>query len=168
MLPLVPIEGVVVGEPEMRHSTNGTAMARFRVKSADRRKDPEADKWVDTDVLWVTVTAFGRLAENVMDSLVDGDHVVAIGRWSTAEWVDQQGVKRSAPRVSAVAIGAGLAWAPRRHSAETMAKHRPQAQPDGRPEQDASHGYGHRYADAAVGAGAPAGGVAQHDPWAAQ
>lgn len=166
MLPVVAIEGVIVGEPQLRFSESNKAMVRMRVKSADRRKDPETDKWVDTDTLWVTVSAFGRLAENMMESLVDGDQIIAIGKWSTAEWTDQQGNKRSAPRFIASAAGPGLQFAPRRHSPETMAKHRPQAA-EVPPEQGpAAHGYGHRFADAAVGGGVPAGPTPGSDPWA--
>lgn len=156
MLPVVPLEGVVVGEPQLKSSESGTPVMRMRVKAADRRKD-EAGKWVDADTLWVTVTAFGRLAANAAESLVDGDQVVAIGKWSTSEWTDQSGTKRSAPRFIAQALGPGLQFAPRRHSPETMAKHRPQ--PGERPETDSSHGLGHRFADVAV-AQAPG------DPWA--
>lgn len=166
MLPLVALEGTLVGEPQMKFAeSTGKPMVRMRVKAANRRKDEESGRWVDTDVLWVTVTAFGKLAENAMESLVDGDQVVAIGWWSTAEWTDQSGAKRSAPKFVAQSLGAGLQFAPRRHSAETMAKHPRQAPVQrgepGRPETDSSHGLGHRFADAAVAAQPRA-----NDPWA--
>lgn len=161
MLPVVPLEGRVTGEPQIKFTEAGKPVVRVRVKAADRRQDA-AGKWVDGDVLWVTVTAFGSTAENVMESLVDGDQILAIGKWSTSEWMDQQGAKRSAPRFVAHAVGAGLKYQPRRHSAETMAKHR---ETDARPETDFSHGLGHRYADVAAGL-ATSGGVPGGDPWA--
>lgn len=164
MLPLVGLEGRVVGEPQMKYLAEGKAVARFRVKCADRRRNNETGKWEDTDVLWVTATAFGKLAENCMESLLDGDQVVMLGKWSTAEWTDQAGNQRSAPRFVCQAVGAGMQFQPRRHSEATIAQRR---QASGRPEADASHGYGHRLADSAV-AGDPvqSGGTPTGDPWA--
>jgi single-strand DNA-binding protein len=133
MLPIVGLEGKVVGEPEVRTTQAGKSVARFRMKCADRRKDEESGKWVDGDVLWVTVTAFGALGEHVMDSLVEGDQAIVLGRWSTAEWTDEQGNKRSAPRLVASAVGAGLQFAPRRHSEHTMAQHQRESVPAGAP-----------------------------------
>lgn len=169
MLPVVPLVGRVVGEPQLKFAQTGNAVARLRVKAADRRKDAETGKWEDTEVLWVTVTVFGKQAENAMESLVDGDEVIAVGKWSTAEWTDQSGTRRSAPRFIAQAIGPGLQFAPRRHSPETMAKHQtPVAAnlPQG-VDPAAAHGYGHRFADAAVaGQAGQGGGTPADDPWA--
>lgn len=152
MLPVVGLEGRVVGEVQVKFTEAGKAVARFRVKAADRRKDNESGRWEDAEVLWLTVTAFGPLAEHCAESLVDGDQVVVVGKWSTAEWVDQAGVQRSSPRFVAQAVGAGLQFAPRRHQSRP-----PTAvveEPDG-----AHSAYGERVA--------PAGqGVRADDPWA--
>jgi single-strand DNA-binding protein len=160
MLPVVPLEGRVVGEPVIKFSESGKAVAKLRVKAADRTRGDDG-KWVDGKVLWVTVTAFGTLAENAMESLVDGDQVVAIGRWSTAEWTDGSGQKRSAPQFDAMALGAGLQFQPRRHSPETMSKHRDVA-PTGQ-QAPANGGYGRQFADVAVAQEKEAAG--SHDPW---
>jgi single-strand DNA-binding protein len=160
MLPIVPLEGVVVGEPQIKFGESGKAMTRFRVKAADRRRTDDG-KWEDAKVLWTTVTAFGPLAEHVMDSLVDGDQVLAIGKWSTAEWIDQAGNKRSAPQFDAMAVGAGLQFQPRRHSEGTMAKHRDRP-PSGQQAQAGNpDGFGRQFADAAV---QQQGGTSS-DPW---
>lgn len=177
MLPVVPLEGRVVGEPEIKFPESGNPVIRFRVVSADRKFNQDTGKWQDGETLWVTVTAFGRLAENTMESLVDGDQVVAIGKWSTAEWTDRQGIKRSVPRFVASAIGAGMQFQPRKHSEPTMAKHRPapaqQAaeQQAGQGQQGAQagaeHVYGASFSEAAVaGVAVQGGGAAADDPWA--
>lgn len=118
MLPITAIEGRVVGEAKFKHTDNGHPMVQFRVKAADRRKG-EDGKWADVEALWVTVRAFGALAENAWQSLRDGDQVVVIGKWSTAEWVDADGTQRSAPKFVASAVGAGLQFAPRPHRDST-------------------------------------------------
>jgi single stranded DNA-binding protein len=164
MLPIVALEGQVVGEPQLKFGDNGKAMVRFRVKAADRRRT-EDGKWEDAKTLWCTVTAFGTLAENCMESLVAGDQVIAVGKWSTAEWTDASGAKRSAPQFDAMAVGAGLQFQPRRHSPETMAKHREVA-PTGAPAGQPNAYYGRQYADVAVQQAAQGGGEPVHDPWA--
>lgn len=165
MLPIVALEGRIVGEPQLKFGDNGKALVRFRVKAADRQRTADG-RWEDGKVLWTTVTAFGTLAENVADSLVDGDQVLAIGKWSTAEWTDQAGAKRSAPQFDAMSVGAGLQFQPRRHSAETMAKHRDNTPPTGQPAVSNPY-YGRQYADAAVQSEAThAGGEPARDPWA--
>lgn len=151
MLPVVAIEGRVTGEVQVKMSENGKAMGRFRVKAADRRPGDDG-KWVEGDVLWQTIAVWGQLAQHCAESLRDGDQVLVIGRWSTAEWTDQNGNQRSAPRFNATAVGAGLQFAPRRHSGNQQSD---QAQTEPMPSREVPQGF------AGASAGVPGG-----DPWA--
>jgi single-strand DNA-binding protein len=147
MLPITAVEGRVVGDVKFKHTENGTAMTQFRLKAADRVKGDDG-KWADREVLWVTVRAFGPLAEIVAESLRDGDQAVVIGKWSTAEWTDETGAQRSAPKFVATAVGAGLQFSPRRHHDAT----------------------GREVTSPAVSVSTPTGtaptGYNEHDPWA--
>lgn len=111
-LPQITLDGRVVGDIMFKFLDNGTALARFRIVCADRRKD-EAGKWFDAETFWVTVSAFGRLAENIADSLHDRDQVIVTGKISTAEWTDQAGAKRTSTKVVATSVGPSLFFVPR-------------------------------------------------------
>lgn len=94
MLPLVTLEGRVVADPELRYAATGTAVARMRMVCSSRKKD-EDGKWVDDKTLWMQVTAFKQLAENVVESVQKGDLVTVVGRIETNEWTTDAGEKRS-------------------------------------------------------------------------
>lgn len=112
-LPIVTLDGRVVGEPAFKYLENGTALLRVRVVCSDRRKGDDG-KWFDAESLWMTVSVFGKLAENAYESLRDRDAVIVVGKLSTVEWEDG-GVKRTANKVVASSIGPGVGFVPRPH-----------------------------------------------------
>jgi single stranded DNA-binding protein len=113
-LPIITLDGRVVGDVQFKWLQEGKALARFRMVCADRRKG-EDGKWYDAETLWLTISAFGRLAENILDSVNDRDQVIVTGKLSTTEWTDQSGAKRSAQKVVASSVGPSLAFVPRPH-----------------------------------------------------
>lgn len=94
MLPRIPVEGRVVADPDLRYSPSGTAVASFRFVASDRKKN-EQDEWVDDGTLWMKITCFKAMAENVAEQLKKGDLVMVTGKIKTEEW-EQDGVKRQA------------------------------------------------------------------------
>lgn len=114
-LPVVTLDGRVVGDVKFKWLESGQALARFRMVCADRRKGDDG-KWFDAETLWITVSVFGKLAENVLDSLNDRDAVVVIGKLSTAEWTDASGEKRTSQKVVASSVAPSLAFIPRPHA----------------------------------------------------
>lgn len=92
MLPVVAIEGRVVEDPELRFAPSGVAVGRLRLVASSRKKVNE--EWVDDKTLWIDVTTFRQLAENVAESVRKGDLVVATGKLQTEEW-EKDGQKRS-------------------------------------------------------------------------
>jgi single-strand DNA-binding protein len=93
-LPVVSIEGTVVADPELRFGQTGTAVGKFRIAANERVfRD---GSWVDSDRhLFIAVTCFKQLAENVAESFVKGDRVVVVGTLQTDEWETETGDKRS-------------------------------------------------------------------------
>lgn len=107
-LPLVTIEGRVVADPELRFSPSGIAVGSFRMVSSSRKKNPETQEWEDDKTLWMGVTAFKHLAENVAESVAKGDMVVVTGRIYTDEWTTPEGEKRTAVKLNADTVSVSL------------------------------------------------------------
>jgi single-strand DNA-binding protein len=70
---ILTLTGHVVTDVDHRTSSRGVHIASFRLASAARRAERD-------EALFVTVTCWRQLAENVAGSLAKGDPVVATGR----------------------------------------------------------------------------------------
>jgi single-strand DNA-binding protein len=101
------IVGNLVDEPRLRLTKNGHSVASFRVASTSRRFDREQSKWVDNATLFVTVTCWRALAENVVHSLHKGQPVVVSGRYYMREYMVEEAT-RAAYELEANAVGHDL------------------------------------------------------------
>lgn len=110
MLPNVTIEGRVVADPELRFSPSGVAVGSMRIVAASRKQNPETKEWEDDKTLWMNVSCFKTLAENVAESVAKGDMVVVTGRIFTDEWTSPEGEKRSAVKMNADTVSVSLQW----------------------------------------------------------
>lgn len=163
-LPTLGIEGRVVGDVQFKFTDEGMAVARFRMVASDRKQVD--GRWVEGERLWLTISCFRKLAENVADSIRDNDLVLVYGKLSTAEWVEPGGEKRSAPKFVASSVGPALSFEPRpgsgapaeRRGRENGAQRRQPA-----PEPVAAGGGGNRYASEEGSWGAAS---TYDDPWA--
>lgn len=77
--------GNLVDDPELRHTSSNIPFANFRVASTSRRFDRELATYVDTQTVYMTVTAWRGLALNVAASLRKGNPVVVQGRYTQRE-----------------------------------------------------------------------------------
>jgi single-strand DNA-binding protein len=77
------------------------------VASTARRYDKATDKWVDRETLYLRVTCWRALAENVERSMIKGDPVVVTGRLSTRMY-DVEGGRRASYELEAAAVGFDL------------------------------------------------------------
>jgi single-strand DNA-binding protein len=107
MLPYITIEGNLVDEPEVRFTPTGKQLAEFRV-AASRSKRNERGEWVDDKELFIKVTVWDQLAENVAESLNKGDSVLVTGYLYQDSWEDAQGQRRTAVRIEGKNVGASL------------------------------------------------------------
>lgn len=104
----ITIEGNLTADPEFGES-NGTKYARFDVAVTDRRFDEATDTWSDGSTKFHKVTAFGRTAENVRDSLAKGDRAIVVGDLEFREWRDKETDEpRQGTQVTASAVGPSL------------------------------------------------------------
>jgi single-strand DNA-binding protein len=101
------IVGNVVAAPRMRLTKSGHAVSNFRVASTSRRYDTEQERYVDNATLFVTVTCWRALAENVAQSLQKGQPVIVTGRYFSREYEVNETI-RVAYELEANAVGHDL------------------------------------------------------------
>jgi single-strand DNA-binding protein len=113
--PLVWATGGVVADPEVRVTDAGKAWARTRIACQERVRDG-AGGWTDGETTYLTVVAFGRQAENLVESVRKGDLISVQGRLQQREY-EQDGVTRTEYSVRAdevaVSVGRNPAKTPR-------------------------------------------------------
>ncbi len=98
----VLIIGNLGGEPEIKYTASGTAIANLRVATAESRKNKEGEWEEYTE--WHRVVMFGRLAEICKDYLKKGSKIFLEGRLQTRSWEDQSGQKHYMTEI----VGANL------------------------------------------------------------
>lgn len=101
------IVGNLVESPKLRKTKNEHYVANFRIASTSRRFDREANAWVDGGTLFVTVTCWRALAENVARSLRKGQPVLVTGRYYQREYERDEALRVSY-ELDATAVGHDL------------------------------------------------------------
>jgi single-strand DNA-binding protein len=104
---VMTITGNVVDEPQMKRVKGGSVLTTFRVASNSRRYDRDQQAFVDNTTLFVTISAWRGLAENVADSVHKGQPVVVTGRFTQRNYtVNEQ--PRSSYSLEASSVGHDL------------------------------------------------------------
>lgn len=103
-LPTLHGEGRLIADPELRWTTQGTAVAKIRLAFNQRKKDANGE-WQDGDTFFVTGTLFRVQAENAAEAFSKGDSVIVRGRLKTETWETKDGEKRSVTGLLVDAIG---------------------------------------------------------------
>lgn len=109
MLPRITGHFGIVNEPEVKFAQSGKAWARVRCVAKDRKRGQNGE-WEDGDPLFIDVIAFGKIAENLIESAQKGDSLVIDGKLSPNTWTDDSGVERRDMRIIADEIGVSLTW----------------------------------------------------------
>ncbi|MYX36750.1 MULTISPECIES: single-stranded DNA-binding protein [unclassified Streptomyces] len=102
------LAGNLVDDPELRFTPAGHAVAKFRVASTPRTFDKQTNEWKDGDSLFLTVSCWRKLAENVAESLKRGARVIVTGRLTQRSYDDREGVKRTVYEIEADDVAASL------------------------------------------------------------
>jgi single-strand DNA-binding protein len=107
------IVGNLTGDPELRFTPSGVAVARFTVAHTPRTKPAGSAEWTDGEPTYLDCTAWRTLAENVTETLSKGARVIATGRLRTERWEDKDdtGKKRSRMVLDVDAVGPDLSYA---------------------------------------------------------
>jgi len=104
----ITIVGNLVGDPELRFTPSGQAVATFRVASTPRFLDKASNEWKDGDSLFLSCNAWRSMAENVAESLQRGMRVVVTGRLKQRSYETKQGEKRTVYEVDVDDVGPSL------------------------------------------------------------
>jgi single-strand DNA-binding protein len=102
------VVGNVATRVDLRSLPDGTPLASFRVATNERRRDRTTGSWRDGDSLFVNVTCWRALGENVHASLGVGDPVIVHGRLFTSSW-ERDGRRQSTMEMEGYAVGPDLA-----------------------------------------------------------
>lgn len=86
-------------DPELRYTTDNTAICNISIACTDQWKDKLGEKQERTE--WVRVAFFGRLAEIAGEYLKKGSQVYVEGRLQTRKWQDKEGRERYTTEVVA-------------------------------------------------------------------
>lgn len=104
----VTVVGRVITDLTTRHATTGDKVVGFRLVTQERRFDKTQETWVDGDRMYLAVSCWRRLADNVAISLAKGDHVVVSGRLRIREYHSDDGERKSQAEIEARSVGPDL------------------------------------------------------------
>lgn len=105
------IKGNLIGDPELRFTPSGAAVANFRVASNPKTFNRQTNEWVDGNPLFINCSVWRQQAENVTESLARGDRVILEGILSTRTYETKEGEKRSVTELEVTEIGPSLKFA---------------------------------------------------------
>src|SRR5580693_3359740 len=91
----ITIIGNLCGDPELRYTPTGQAVANFTVASTPRFLDKATNEWKDGDALFLTCNVWRQPAENVAESLQRGMRVIVSGRLRQRSYETKEGEKRT-------------------------------------------------------------------------
>lgn len=107
--PQITIVGSLGGDPELRFTPGGQAVANFSVAVASRKKTDSG--WTDDGTTWYRCTVWGQEAENVAESLLKGHRVIVQGRFRAREFERRDGGKGTSLDLVVDAVGPELRFA---------------------------------------------------------
>lgn len=103
--------GNLTKDPEVRFLATGAAVASFTIAASRRVYDQQSGEWKDGDTLFMRCSAWRHLAEHIGDTLTKGTRVIASGRLSQRDYVDNAGVTRTIVELNVEEIGPSLKYA---------------------------------------------------------
>ncbi len=141
---VITVIGNITGDPELRFTPSGAAVANFTVASTPRAFDRQSNEWKDGETLFMRCSVWRDAAENVAESLQRGTRVIASGRLKSRSYETKEGEKRTVVELEVDEIGPSLRYA----SAKVTKTQRGSGQGSG------------------GGFGGGGGGGSSEDPWA--
>jgi single-strand DNA-binding protein len=150
---VITVIGNLTGDPELRFTPSGAAVANFTVASTPRTFDRQSNEFKDGDTLFMRCSIWREAAENVAESLTKGTRVIVTGRLVQRSYETREGEKRTVVELQVDEVGPSLRYA----SAKVT-----------RTQRSGGGGGGGGYSGGGgggFGGGASGGGQAD-DPWA--
>jgi single-strand DNA-binding protein len=94
--------GRLGADPEIRYTSNGTAVANFRIATSERWTNQNGEKEERTE--WHRIVAFGKLGEICGEYLAKGKQIYIEGRLQTRTWEDRDKNQRTTTEIIATAM----------------------------------------------------------------
>lgn len=145
---VITVIGNITGDPELRFTPSGAAVANFTVASTPRAFDRQSNEWKDGETLFMRCSVWRDAAENVAESLQRGTRVIVTGRLKSRSYETKEGEKRTVIEMEVDEVGPSLRYA----TAKVNKTQR--------------GGGGGGSGGAQQGGGWSGGGHQQEDPWA--
>ena len=108
---IVTIVGNLTGDPELRFTPSGAAVANFRVASTPRVLDKATNEWKDGEAFYISCNVWRQYAENVAESLNKGMRVIVTGRLKQRSYETREGEKRTVIEMDVDEVGPSLKYA---------------------------------------------------------
>lgn len=147
---VITVIGNITGDPELRFTPSGAAVANFTVASTPRQFDRQSNEWKDGETLFMRCSVWRDAAENVAESLQRGTRVIVSGRLKSRSYETKEGEKRTVVEMEVDEVGPSLRYA-------TAKVNRTQR---------GTGGGGAGFGGSGSGGGGQQGGGQQEDPWA--
>ncbi|WP_225752595.1 single-stranded DNA-binding protein [Actinotalea sp. Marseille-Q4924] len=151
---VITVVGNLTGDPELRFTPSGAAVANFTIASTPRAFDRQSNEWKDGDTLFMRCSIWREAAENVAESLTKGMRVIAQGRLVQRSYETREGEKRTVVELQVDEVGPSMRYA----SAKVT-----RAQRSGGGGGGGGFGGGNGYSS---GGNQGGGGGFDNDPWA--
>ncbi len=108
---VITIIGNLTGDPELRFTASGAAVANFTVASTPRAFDRQTNEFKDGETLFMRCSIWRDAAENVAESLTRGTRVVVTGRLKSRSYETKEGEKRTVIEMDVDEVGPSLRYA---------------------------------------------------------
>ncbi|GCD20808.1 single-stranded DNA-binding protein [Cellulomonas algicola] len=153
----ITVIGNLTGDPELRFTPSGAAVANFTVASTPRTFDRQSNEWKDGDTLFLRCSIWREAAESVAESLTKGTRVIVTGRLVQRSYETREGEKRTVYELQVDEVGPSLRYATAKVT---------RTQRSGGGGFSGGGGGGGGYSGGGGGFGGGGGGGQQDDPWA--
>ena len=108
---IITVVGNLTGDPELRFTPSGAAVASFTVASTPRTLDKATNEWKDGEALFLRCSIWRQAAENVAESLTRGSRVIVQGRLQQRSFETKEGEKRTVIEMQVDEVGPSLKYA---------------------------------------------------------
>src|SRR5699024_9763435 len=102
---IITVVGNLTGDPELRFTPSGAAVANFAIASTPRIFDRQAGEFRDGETLFMRCSIWRDAAENVAESLTKGLRVIAQGKLVQRSFETREGEKRTVVELQVDEIG---------------------------------------------------------------
>ncbi len=103
--------GNLTGDPELRFTPSGAAVANFTVASTPRTFDRQSNEWKDGETLFLRCSIWREAAESVAESLTNRTRVIVQGRLVQRSYETREGEKRTVYELQVDEVGPSLRYA---------------------------------------------------------